>query len=649
VTTRTLHRVVFPHNPDIDVMPLYWDVDQASFAAPRDDDVQTRRVHVAVGTLNLDLLLDRRRYVVEAGTRASTATYFNAFPASYWRRWTRVEDVVLRVGLRGDGRIAVYRSTDDGRIQRVKTAMIDSGETGEIVEMEFSLSLAAFGDGGWYWFDIIAGHDDVLLEFAEYMAEVGADDQHGTVAISITTFNRPDWCAALLLQIADGLEEMDGIAEVLVVDQGNQRVSEHPAFSEAKKGLGDRLRVIAQPNLGGSGGFARGQLEVSESGKHDYVLLLDDDVQIEPEGVRRAVVFADLCRRPTIVGGHMFSVYSRASLHSFGETVNRWRFWWGAAARVWPDHDFAVESLRSTPWLHRRVDVDYNGWWMCLIPVEVIKTIGLSLPVFIKWDDAEYGLRAGEAGFPTVSLPGAAVWHVPWSDKDDALDWQAYYHQRNRLVAALLHSPYERGGRLVQESFNHQIKHILSMQYSTAELRLRALEDVLSGPGHLHAQLPTTLAEVRELRATFTDARSEKDPDAFPPPRRRKPPKRGKDPTEPRSVVGKALAAVSGVVRQARGISPEALERPEMRVAARDSRWWVLSGIDSAIVSTLDGTAASLYQRDRATAVDLMSRSMRAHSALAAVWPQLAKTYRAALPTITGAEEWKRTLGIGER
>ena len=44
-------------------------------------------------------------------------------------------------------------------------------------------------------------------------------------------------------------------------------------------------------------------------------------------------------------------------------------------------------------------------------------------------------------------MPGAAVWHVPWTDKNDALDWQAYFHQRNRFVAALLHSPYERGGR----------------------------------------------------------------------------------------------------------------------------------------------------------------------------------------------------------
>ena len=65
-------------------------------------------------------------------------------------------------------------------------------------------------------------------------------------------------------------------------------------------------------------------------------------------------------------------------------------------------------SLRSSRWLHKRADVDFNGWFMCLIPRVVLEEIGLSLPVFIKWDDSDFGLRAKQAGYPTVSFPGAA-------------------------------------------------------------------------------------------------------------------------------------------------------------------------------------------------------------------------------------------------
>ena len=252
------------------------------------------------------------------------------------------------------------------------------------------------------------------------------------------------------------------------MDQGTQQVRDDPAFPAAREPLGVKLRVLEQQNLGGSGGFARAMLETLDGGRSDHVLLLDDDVVCEPEGIARAVAFADLARTPTIVGGHMFSMYQRSVLHAFAEVVLPWQFRWAAAPATRHGHDLSTANLRSTPWLHRRADVDYNGWWMCLIPTAVLRDVGLSLPVFIKWDDAEYGLRAAAAGYPTVSLPGAAVWHVPWTDKDDSVDWQAYFHARNRFVAALLHSPFEHGGRMVRESLAIQVKHLMAMQYSAA-------------------------------------------------------------------------------------------------------------------------------------------------------------------------------------
>jgi galactofuranosylgalactofuranosylrhamnosyl-N-acetylglucosaminyl-diphospho-decaprenol beta-1,5/1,6-galactofuranosyltransferase len=193
---------------------------------------------------------------------------------------------------------------------------------------------------------------------------------------------------------------------------------------------------------------------------------------------------------------------------------------------------------------------------------------GLSLPLFIKWDDAEYGLRAGKAGFPTVSLPGMAIWHVPWTEKDDALDWQAYFHQRNRLVAALLHSPFARGGRMVRESLSYQVAHLLSMQYSTAALRISAIEDVLRGPEHLHARLATTLPEVRRLRSGYADAQTTTDAVAFPAARRRKPLRKDREPSPPQGLKGLARAAAVAAVRQVRPVRPESAVHPEAAVAA---------------------------------------------------------------------------------
>src|SRR3954451_15637619 len=38
---------------------------------------------------------------LSAGDEVSFATYFNAFPAAYWRRWTSLPTVTLRLSLSG--------------------------------------------------------------------------------------------------------------------------------------------------------------------------------------------------------------------------------------------------------------------------------------------------------------------------------------------------------------------------------------------------------------------------------------------------------------------------------------------------------------------------------------------------------------------
>jgi galactofuranosylgalactofuranosylrhamnosyl-N-acetylglucosaminyl-diphospho-decaprenol beta-1,5/1,6-galactofuranosyltransferase len=643
---RELARVVLPPDADDDVLPLYVDGELRAVAGPSGSGGSAPSQYTSAGQ-QADQVLGRRRYRVPAGTRTSFATYFNAFPAGYWRRWTVVTAVTLQVRTSGDGTLVVYRSNAKGNAQRVDSRVLEAGE----VASTFTLPLKPFNDGGWYWFDLVGGAGDLVLEEAAWHAAAYADGHAaaaaGTATVSITTFDRPDYCSALLRTLGDAPELAGVVDQVLVVDQGSRKVvddTEH--YPAAAQALGGRLRVIDQGNLGGSGGFSRGMVETVAAGVSSYVLLLDDDVRVEPEGIARAVVFADLARTPTVVGGHMFSMYQRSLLHALGEKVQRWRFWWGPVDNTAEDHDLAQGNLRATPWLHRRVDVDYNGWWMCLIPTAVIRSIGASLPLFIKWDDAEYGLRAAEADVPTVSLPGMAVWHVPWTDKDDAVDWQAYFHARNRVVAALLHSPYDRGGNVTRESFSIQVKHLLSMQYSTAELRLMALEDALAGWEQLHADLPGKLAQVRALRASFADSTYRPDAAAYPRTRRRKPPRKGKEFEVPTGRAGILAAAAGGVVKQLRGVDALAARHPQADVAHMDARWWVLSRFDSALVSSADGTGVAWYKRDPRRFAALLRRSVVVHQRLLREWPELARSYRAGLEGLASVEAWRGSLGL---
>jgi galactofuranosylgalactofuranosylrhamnosyl-N-acetylglucosaminyl-diphospho-decaprenol beta-1,5/1,6-galactofuranosyltransferase len=649
-----LMRQIMPADRDTDVIKLYVDPDAAGLDADKYDIGTTRAAHEAAAMasriqsaakgnalIHPDQIVSRTGFRVEQGDSVSFGTYFNAFPASYWRRHTIVSAVRLTVRVQGEGAtVTVYRSMANGRSQRVDSASVE-GSRGEF---SFDLPLKPFVDGGWYWYDVVAADEDAVVEAAEWTAEVPEDRaQHGTATIGITTI-LPDFCAKLLQQLGESGHLQDYLDEVVVMDQGKDRLAESEYFPAAEEVLGDKLRVIQQGNIGGSGGFARAQYEGLKAGRSTYVMMLDDDTECETEGIVRAIVFGDLCRKTTIVGGHMFSIYQKTQLHSFGERVSPYTFWWGSAPGVFPGWDFAERNLRSTRWLHARIDVDYNPWFMCLIPREVLADIGLSLPFFIKWDDSEYGLRAKEAGYPTVTFPGAAVWHVPWTDKNDALDWQSYFHVRNRFIAALLHSKYPRGGRLVRESFNHQIKHMVSMQYSTVELRHKALEDVLAGPEKLHEVLPTTLPEIREMVKGFDDATYIVDPNDIPEVKRHKLPRKGREASPVISGRQATVQALLQPLRQLRKPREGAQTHPEAEIMAQDSRWHKIARYDSAIVSLPDQTGAAFYRRDRDRFTDQVKRTVAIHRRLAAEWDELAERYRTALPEITSPEAWEETF-----
>ena len=630
LTWNEIQRVVFPLDADPDVISLYVDADVWAKLGDREVRVSDRA--------HLDDVLGRDRYRVPAGERISFASYFNAFPASYWQQWTNIEQVRLSIETAGQGTLLVYRSTAQGVPQRMASRPFDGTEHHEV-----TLPVTTFGDGGWYWFEVVAGDEDVVIADGRWETDA-VELRSGGASVGITTFNKPDFCVRTLDALGADTTLGTLLDRVYIVDQGTQRVSVEPGFDTVAGSLGEKLTVIEQPNLGGSGGFARSMSETLDAGTSDFIILLDDDVTIEPESIARAIRFARHSKRPLLVGGHMFDLLNRPVLHAFAETIDLKPFVWHQAPHDEVPHDFRISNLRQTPWMHARMDADYNGWWFCLIPTEVIRTIGLSLPAFIKWDDAEYCLRARDAGYPIVTLPGAALWHVSWLDKDDSIDWQAYFHARNRIVAALLHSPYTDGGLLTRDSKRWDLKHLLSMQYYPVTLRHRALRDILSGPEHMQRGMATILGELRAAAADFPEKVVLKNDDEM-----------------PRTVEGKRVYPVpTGTVgpKGPRGIplvmftaqmtakqwltkpAPQNVAAPQVELSKRDGTWFRLPYFDSALVSTADGSGKVRYTREPEAFRRLLRESNRLHAELKRRWPELSKEYRAALPTITSAEAW---------
>lgn len=613
---------------------------------------------------------DRGSVSLAAGNELSFLTYFNAFPASYWRRWSQLDSVILKVEVAGTARVDVYRSKIDGARIAVEGQVVTDGIA------EFELSLQPFEDGGWLWFDLTAETDTTVLEAGWYAAQAPGPQTlpDGTqvgpfeprVTVGIPTFNRPADAVAALEALASD-PEVDAVIDTMIMpDQGTKHPADEPGYQAATEHFGERFFEFRQGNLGGSGGYSRIMYEAlggvdgtGEAGakKSPYILYMDDDIAIEPDSVLRALQVARYAKSPMLVGGQMLNLQERSHLHTMGEVIGRHDFMWTSAPHVHYDHDFAKHPLsdRGKPGdkpdmpnsvdLHRRIDAEFNGWWMCMIPRVVAEEIGQPLPLFIKWDDAEFGLRAGRHGYPTATWPGIAIWHMAWSDKDDAIDWQAYFHLRNRLVvAANYHDGPVEG--IIKSMQKATIKHLMCLEYSTVAIQNEAMKDFLAGPDQLFDILESSLPRIAAIRKTYSDA--------VVLPTAADLPKPTGIPGVPIRDIGGRLAPIKKAVWLAKGLkhslskeNKDHHEVPQANLSPIEARWFSLSRLDGATVTTADGRGVVYRKRDLEQAKELLKESRRLQKEVAENFDRLRGEYRAAHTRLTSREAWSEIFAGG--
>ncbi|NLW58120.1 MAG: glycosyltransferase family 2 protein, partial [Bifidobacterium pseudolongum subsp. globosum] len=554
----------------------------------------TAHAQPADGAHNVFRVNGRASLTVLAGRHASLCTFFNAFPAGYWRRWTRVDAVQFSARVRGRGTIMLFRSSGRGLFEPAGTIDVNAPTRATTVRAE--LAMTGLMDGGFFWFDAKAGDgDDLTIEDAAWSVPVEARrGSDGTLSIAITTFNRAPYCLNQLKAIAADANVRGRLDTIYCTDQGTDLVRDEPDFTAVAKDLGSQLTYVRQRNMGGSGGFARGMYETVKAGKSDYTLLLDDDAISEPESIMRAVQFADYCTRPTIVGGGMFHLDNRTMLYTLGERYNRASYWTQPAAGLEYNHDFATQPLRDSPKLHRRADSDFNGWWMCLIPTQIMREIGLAQPLFIKFDDVDYGLRAEDHGYHTVCLPGVAVWHQAWHAKDPSRTWEGYYLYRNHWICSLLHCTKPSWHFLYGMLFD-DAKAGVELVYSAMHLHHLALRDIMRGPDYIADTLVTKLGDVRKAREGFPDSATTRNRDDFPTPKAEYIANMKPRP----STIDVRLQAMKTIAKAfvSRGNGMRDTQ-PDLLIPSRDASWPAYAGVNSAVVTSPDGDSVAWLRRD---------------------------------------------------
>lgn len=199
----------------------------------------------------------RRRHLrVGAYSHIGTNTYFGRFPASYWQRWTTATEVRFEGRTRGAGRV-MLRASDTNGVPRTLAVHDAAAE-----DLCLAAPLDRFLDGGGLWIEIVTDDDELVLHDARWTVAAPTVDRGASVVVC--THNRADDCIATLQALTAEHDVTALLDEVVVVDQGTDRIDTREGFADVAARLGDHFRYLPQPNLGGSGGFTRGLYEVVE-------------------------------------------------------------------------------------------------------------------------------------------------------------------------------------------------------------------------------------------------------------------------------------------------------------------------------------------------------------------------------------------------
>lgn len=412
---------------------------------------------------------------------ADFLTYFNACSIQKWCRYAQVETVWLHLEFSGDPcSVCFVAASDEGEVRalgdgkRLNGSECATQASGGRLAVDLQLPacdqpIVSF---------VLASDGETALHCAYYFAEVDeAAINPVRLALATTTFKKEQYIVSNIdLVKREVLGSKDAIADafhMFVVDNG--RTLDAKALSDSG------VTVLPNPNVGGAGGFARGMMEaLAAKEQYTHVLLMDDDVIVSPESLKRTFNLLALAQgkyKNACINGAMLAAEEPNKQY---EDVAR-VFDSGTYSRI--KGNLYIDQVRDIA-QNELIDVElpktYGAWWFSCIPLNVVREKGLPLPLFVRCDDVEYGMRMN----PTyMTMNGICVWHDGFEGRFKA-SVDCYQAVRNFLITIAMDDCASE--QLFLSRFDYKVRlRLRAMDYDAAELFLDAFEDYLEGPDYL--------------------------------------------------------------------------------------------------------------------------------------------------------------------
>ena len=414
-----------------------------------------------------DGIYQQGKMTLSSETCVSFDTYYNAFFYGTYLQYTQVNHVRLCVRTSGEGVLSLCVLAQTGKEYVLETVICNKNNT--LVNFQFRQLEQLPVDGALFLRARAVGNG-LVLHAGWFETERDVQCCHLVdLAAVICTYHREEYVKRTLARVdreiwSGSACELQSTLDFLIVDNGNT--------FELEKTY-SHVQVFPNKNCGGSGGFARGLLEaMRRHKKYTHVLLMDDDINFEPEILFRTIQFlkcAEERERPLCIGGQMLIEERPTIQHEAGGMCRKGFLHPNKNGLDLSDQAALLQNAKTLP-------SDYQAWWYCCLPVCVVEKYGLPLPFFIKFDDVEYGLRVRAE---IVLMNGIGVWHMGFDKKLST--YLTYYNIRNGLVLSCLHGNGQGMGRSVYRLVRSAGKALLTGEMRELAFALKAFRDFLGG------------------------------------------------------------------------------------------------------------------------------------------------------------------------
>ncbi|RYB93053.1 glycosyltransferase [Nocardioides oleivorans] len=244
-----------------------------------------------------------------------------------------------------------------------------------------------------------------------------------TVAVVVVTHNR----AGLLVGMLDGLAAQTRRPDAIIVVD-NVSTDHTREVLDARTDLPLHV-TTTEANLGGAGGFHLG-VRAAYDGGYDRVWLMDDDVVPAPDCLATLMAVDEDCLiavREDLSGALVEKAAIDFDLRN--------------PLAVKPKRASVDSTYADRASMPERVEVHNVAFEGFMCRRRVIEEIGFPDPsFFIFYDDADYAIRAREAGHHIWAVRDAVlVRQLDFNQQHDLAGWKGYYMYRNLFVVHLRH------------------------------------------------------------------------------------------------------------------------------------------------------------------------------------------------------------------